>query len=116
MNFGEKIHAFIKLQTEYYGNYSLNLLFDAIEADPVIRDYFDDYNRRSRQFAMNFIDEGKQAGFFSQDISHEAIEIYIDSFQFYFLHNTEIRKKLEHNQRLAEELNILFLDGLIQQR
>ena len=66
---------------------------------------------------MQFIDKGKQSGVFSLDISNTAIEMYIDIFQSYYLHNMrnrEIRDRFERNPKLAEEINMLFLDGLIQ--
>jgi AcrR family transcriptional regulator len=116
VDFKEKIRVFLKLQTEYYGNYSLKLFFDAVETDTVIHEFFNEYIRKNREIIMRVIDEGKQAGFFSSDLSYEAVNIYIDCFQFYFMHNAEIHKKLEHNQKLVEELNVLFLDGLIRQK
>lgn len=116
-NFIDKISEYIKIRTWYYGKHSLKFFFDAVESDPELRQYLDDFTAAHRQLLMKFIDEGKQSGVFSSDISNSAIEMYIDIFQTYFLQNMnkrEIHDRLERNPKLAEEINILLLDGLIQ--
>lgn len=117
-SFIDKISEYIKLRTWYYGKHSLKFFFDAIEGDPELREYFDDFTAIQRQLLMKFIDEGKQSGIFSPDISNTAVEMYIDVFQTYFLqnmNNKEIHDRLERNPKLVEEINMLFLDGLIQE-
>lgn len=116
-NFIDKISEYIQIRSWYYGKYSLQFFFDTVESDPVLRRYLDDFTADHRQLLMQFIDEGKQSGVFSPDISNTAIEMYIDIFQSYYLHNMrsrEIRDRFERNPKLAQELNLLFLDGLIQ--
>lgn len=112
-----KISEYIKIRTWYYGKHSLKFFFDAIKGDPELREYFDDFTAIQRQLLIKFIDEGKQSGIFSPHISNTAVEMYIDIFQTYFLqnmNNKEIHDRLERNPKLVEELNMLFLDGLIQ--
>jgi len=116
-NFIDKISEYIQIRSWYYGKYSLQFFFDTVESDPVLRRYLDDFTADHRQLLMQFIDEGKQSGVFSPDISNTAIEMYIDIFQSYYLHNMrsgEIRDRFERNPKLVQELNLLFLDGLIQ--
>ncbi len=117
--FIDKISEYIQLRTWYYGKYSLQFFFDTVESDSEVRQYFDDFTAAHRQLLMKFIDEGKQSGVFSPDISNTAIEMYIDIFQSYYLHNMrnrEIRDRFERNPKLAQEINMLFLDGLIQSK
>lgn len=116
-NFIDKISEYIQIRSWYYGKYSLQFFFDTVESDPELRRYLDDFTAAHRQLLMQFIDKGKQSGVFSLDISNTAIEMYIDIFQSYYLHNMrnrEIRDRFERNPKLAEEINMLFLDGLIQ--
>lgn len=116
-NFIDKISEYIQIRSWYYGKYSLQFFFDTVESDPDLRRYLDDFTADHRHLLMQFIDEGKQSGVFSPDISNTAIEMYIDIFQSYYLHNMrnrEIRDRFERNPKLARELNLLFLDGLIQ--
>ncbi|MDR1531324.1 MAG: TetR/AcrR family transcriptional regulator [Clostridiales bacterium] len=113
--FIEKIGGFIQLQTQYYGRHSLPFFFEAIESDPVIRQYFDEYSGASRKLVCRFIDAGKKAGAIPAGISDLAIEIYVDIFESYFLQNkNNLGIILERNPELAQEINMLFLDGLIQ--
>ncbi len=116
-NFIDKVSKYIQVRTWYYGKYSLQFFVDTVESDPELRQCFDDFAAVHRQLLMKFIDEGKQSGVFSPDISNTAIEMYLDIFQSYYLHNMhnrEIRDRFERNPKLAQEMTMLFLDGLIQ--
>ncbi len=115
-NFIDKISKYIQVRTWYYGRYSLQFFVDTVEGDPELRQYFDNFTADHRQLLMKFIDEGRQSGIFSPDISDTAIELYLDIFQSYYLHNMhnrEIRDRFERNPKLVQELTMLFLDGLI---
>ncbi|HBR02905.1 MAG TPA: TetR/AcrR family transcriptional regulator [Ruminiclostridium sp.] len=113
-NFIEKIEEYIQIRTWYFGKYSLRFFFEAVESDPELRQYLNDFNASSKQLLMTFIEKGKHSGVFSPDASDAAIEIYIDMIQTYLMHNKEIRDRIEHNPELARELNMLFMDGLIR--
>ncbi len=113
-NFIDKVEEYIQIRTWYYGEYSLQFFFDAIESDPELREYLDDFNAANKRFFMTFIEDGKRSGVFSPDASDTAIEIYIDMIQTYLLHNREIRNRIERNPKLVRELNMLFMDGLIR--
>ncbi len=115
-NFIDKIEEYIQIRTWYYGKYSLQFFFDAVESDPELRQYLDDFSAANKRLVMKFIVEGKRSGVFSPDASDTAIEIYIDMIQTYLFHNREIRDRFERNPQLAQEVNMLFLDGLIRQK
>ena len=113
-NFIDKISEYIQIRTWYYGKYSLQFFFDAVGGDSELRQYVEEFNARNKQLVMKFIDEGKRSGVFSAEVSDAAIEIVIDMVQTYFVHNREIRNTFEHNPKLAQDVNILFLNGLIR--
>lgn len=113
-NFIEKIEEYIQIRTWYFGKYSLQFFFEAVESDPELRQYLDDFNASSKQLVMRFIEKGKLSGVFSPDASNAAIEIYIDMIQTYLMHHKEIRDRIEHKPELAREINMLFMDGLIR--
>lgn len=113
--FTDKIEEYIQIRTWYYGKYSLRLFFEAVESDPELRKYLEDFNAASKRLVLTFIEEGKDSGIFASDVSNAAIEIYIDMIQTYLMHNTEIRNRLERNPELAREINMLFMDGLIRE-
>ncbi len=97
-----------------YGNSGTLVFFHAVESDPEIREYFDDYNAYNKRLVMDFIDKGKKYGIFTPDASDSAIEICIDMIQTYLVYNKEIRNRFERNPELAREVNMLFLNGLIR--
>ncbi len=109
-----KIEEYIQIRTWYYSKYGLQFFFDAVESDPVLRQYFDDFNAANKRLLLASIGEGKRSGVFSSEASDTAIEIYIDMIQTYLMHNREIRDRIEHNPKLVREINMLFLDGLIR--
>jgi len=113
-NFIGKIEEYIQIRTRYYGKYSLQFFFDAVESDPELRQYLDDFKAYNKRLVMEFIVKGKQSGVFTPDASDSAIEICIDMIQPYLVHNKEIRSRFEHNPGLVREVNMLFLNGLIR--
>ncbi|KPU43242.1 HTH-type transcriptional repressor KstR2 [Oxobacter pfennigii] len=113
-NFIDKMREYLENRIIYGSRYNMDFFFDAVESDPVLRQYLDDFNTENKGLISSIIKEGKKIGYFSTDISDTAIEIYIDIFYNYFLHNRKIRPTLEHSPKLAEEINLLFLDGLIR--
>jgi hypothetical protein len=96
--------------------HNMEFFFDAVESDPVLRQYFDDFNIENKRLISGLNQGRKESRYFSADISDNAIEIYIDIFYNYFLNNRKIRITLEQNPKLAEEINLLFLDGLIRHK
>lgn len=113
-NFIDKMGEYLGNRITYATRYNLEFFFDSVESDPVLRQYLDDFNVENKRLISSLIKEGKKIGYFSPDISDTAIEIYIDIFYSYFLRNRKINPSLESNPRLAEEINQLFLDGLIR--
>lgn len=114
VSFVDKIEEYIQIRTSYFGKHSLQFIIDAVESDTEIRQYMEDFNATNKKLALKFIDQGKRAGVFSPDISDNAIQISIDMFQTYLLQNKESRDAFEHNPKLAEEVNWLFMNGLIR--
>lgn len=115
-NFIDKMREYLEDRIIYGSQHDMEFFFNAVESDTVLRQYFDDFNIENKRLISSLIKEGKKAGYFSADISDNAIEIYIDIFYNYFLHNRKIRTILERNPNLVEEINLLFLDGLIRHR
>ena len=113
-NFIDKIEEYIQIRTWYYGKYSLQFFFEAVESDPELRQFLDDFNAYNKRLVMEFIAKGKQSGIFTAEASDSAIEICIDMIQTYLVHNKESRNRFERNPGLAREVNMLFLDGLIR--
>jgi AcrR family transcriptional regulator len=115
-NFIDKIGEYLENRIIYGSQHDMEFFFDAVESDPVLRQYFDNFNMENKRLISGLIKEGKKTGYFSSDISDSAIEIYIDIFYSYFLHNRKIRPVLERSPKLVEEINLLFLDGLIRHK
>ncbi|MEY8355476.1 TetR/AcrR family transcriptional regulator [Lachnospiraceae bacterium 54-53] len=112
----EKIEKYIQIRTWYYGKYSLQFFFEAVESDPDLRQYLEDFNASNKRLVMEFIEEGKRQGVFTQKASETVIEICIDMMQTYLFHNKDFRSRFERNPELAREVNMMFLNGLIREK
>ncbi|MEA4898994.1 MAG: TetR/AcrR family transcriptional regulator [Christensenellaceae bacterium] len=115
-DFVDKIEEYMQIRTWFFGKHNLRFFFEAVENDPELRQYFDDFNATNKRLVMEFIEKGKRSGVFKPNASDSAIEICIDMIQTYLLHNREIHSRFEHNPELVREVNMLFLDGLIQSK
>lgn len=113
-SFVEKIADFIRARSSYFGKHSLQFIIDAVDSDTEIRQYMEDFNAANKRLALQFIDQGRRSGVLSPDISDHAIQFSIDMFQTFLLQNKDFRDAFEHNPKLAEEVNRLFLNGLIK--
>lgn len=113
-NFIEKIDEYIQIRTWYLGKYGLQFFFEAVNSDPELQEYLDDFNHTSKELVMSFIKDGRNSGVFSSKISDLSIKIYIEMIQTYLMHNKEIRDIIEHNSELVRELNMIFINGLIR--
>ncbi len=113
-SFVDKIAEYIQIRTSYLGKHSLQFIIDAVDSDTEIRQTMEEFKAANKKLALQFIDQGKRSGVFSPDISDHAIQFSIDMFQTYLLQNKEFRDAFEHNPKLAEEVNRLFLNGLVK--
>jgi AcrR family transcriptional regulator len=110
----DKIRNYLKNRSFYSDQRKLNFFFDAVESDPALRQYLDDFGASNKQLIVRLIQEGKETGYLTPDISDDAIGIYIDIFQNSLLHlSKETISNFERIPRLVDEINLLFLNGLI---
>lgn len=113
-DFIEKIKKYLRSKTIYGDERVFKFFFEAVESDSSLRQVLNDFSVANKRLVLTLIKEGKDAGWLSPDISDSAIEIYIDIFQSYILRlNKDSISKSEYTPRLAEEINQLFLEGLL---
>jgi AcrR family transcriptional regulator len=92
--------------------YNMEFILKGIDSDLILGQYFEDFNTKNKRLIASLIHEGKTNGCFLPDVTDVAIEIYIDIFYTYFLSNRQVWRTLEHTPNLAEEINLLFMNGL----
>ena len=114
MPFVDKINKYVSMRALTGNDLHSGFVFDAVESDSVLRERFEHYSAQNKELIFEFVAQGKEQGFFDKDISDKAISLYIDIFQSYMLHNESASRALKDDSLLAEELSMLFLDGLIR--
>lgn len=121
LDFIDKIKHYFQMRLKILSKFGMtnsqgiHFFYDSIERDHEIKEYISDHSKRRKKKLIEFIKFGKKAGYFSKDISDDAIRIYVDMYHYYFLHNQHVRASVEGKPNLDEEINLLFLDGLIRQ-
>jgi AcrR family transcriptional regulator len=113
--FGEKIRNYLTCRTIYADRKLYQFFFEAVESDGALRQYRDEFGAANKRLILRLIKEGKKGGHIASNISNDAIEIYIDIFQSYVLNlGKEAASKFEVTPALADEINRLFLNGLLR--
>jgi AcrR family transcriptional regulator len=112
--FVDKIERYLSRRTLYADQRVYGFFLEAIESDGALKECFDDFSASNKQLIIKLIKEGKKAGCLARNVSNEAIEIYIDIFLSYVVHlSKEALNKYSVTPTLADEINRLFLDGLL---
>jgi AcrR family transcriptional regulator len=113
--FTEKIKSYLSRKTLYADPKVYSFFFEALDSDSILRECFDSISASNKQLIVKLTKEGKKEGYLARNISDEAIEIYIDIFFSFALHlSEEALRKVNVTPTLTDEINRLFLDGLIR--
>lgn len=61
---------------------------------------------------LEVIEQGRQGGMITVDVSSDALTRYIEIFQYYISHNFASALQISNNADLLKEVNFLFFNGL----
>jgi AcrR family transcriptional regulator len=113
--FAEKIKNYLSRRTIYGDPQVYNFFFEAVERDLALQQSLEEFGAANKALILQLIQEGRQAGQLAPNLSNDAIEIYIDIFQSYILHlGKEALRTVTVTPALTEEINQLFLEGLLR--
>jgi AcrR family transcriptional regulator len=80
--FREKLQRLFFLTEEARDQSNPEFFLSAIDSDPLTRSLMDEYyHNRTEPFVMRLIDQGKDQGAISRDLSSEAVRLYIQALQ-----------------------------------
>ncbi|GBF32806.1 transcriptional regulator [Desulfocucumis palustris] len=115
LSFPEKIEQFIFDKTKSLGMLNPDFLISMVSNEPGIQRIIEDFaSNKLIPLLIKFIEKGKSQGHINQNISTEAILIYISAFKA--VKTPELMSDQDRNLRLFEELATLFYYGLMGKR
>jgi len=104
--FFEKLERLFFITEEATDKSTPEFLLSAINSDPLMRRLMEEYyHDRTEPFIMCLIEQGKDQGAISRDLSSEAVHLYIQALQ-----GLLIQSSLSRQARL--DINALFFYGL----
>lgn len=111
--FPEKIEKVIFGKSDISQVLSPEFLESLVSNDPEITEFVEDfYNNKILPSILEFIEEGRNNGYINNNISTEAILLYLNIFR----EGTETPEVLggqQENARLSKELSTLFFYGIL---
>ena len=97
--------------------YNGEMMKTAISNSPEIYEYTEElWQEEINKLLKELIEEGRQQGYISRDISQEAILFYFDMIRAGAFASADILNRIKIDAKLADDLNRLFLYGLIDKR
>jgi len=69
-------------------------------------------NKKIESQIVNLVEDGKKQGLINNSVSTQAISIFLEIIQYYFLNNPGTATKFEENPKLEKELSALFLKAI----
>ncbi|HET7628576.1 MAG TPA: TetR/AcrR family transcriptional regulator [Bacillales bacterium] len=113
--FPEKIKQLIVKEAKYAETINPDFLQAMMSDDPHIQQLFNNFYEKIYVPAlMTFFDEGRKAGYVKQDISNEALLIYMNILKDGM--RPEMFSDQQQNVRLSKELIELFFYGLLEKK
>ena len=97
--------------------YKGEMMKTAISNSPEIYQYIEKlWQEEINKLLEELIEEGRQQGYISKDISQEAILFYFDMIRAGAFASADILNRIKVDAKLADDLNRLFLYGLIDKK
>jgi AcrR family transcriptional regulator len=99
------------------GRYNGEMLKTAINISPEVYQYLDNlWQEETNQLMQELVEQGKQQGYINKEISTQAIMFYFDLIRAGAFACAETIKNMDIDPKLTDDVNRLFLYGLIEKR
>lgn len=97
--------------------YNGEVVKTAVSNSPEIYKYIEELWRNEvNKLLEEMIDDGRRQGYIKPDISKEAMLLYFDMIRAGAFASAEALNKIRVNEKLADDLNCLFMYGLIHRK
>ncbi len=104
--FYEKLEKLLFITEEATNQSSPDFFLSAIDNDPLMRRLMEEYyHERTEPFIMRLIEQGKEHGAISRDLSSEAVHLYIQALQ-------SLLAQPRLSRQARRDINALFFYGL----
>ncbi len=106
--FQKKVKAFDTMSVEFLDSF--------ISSDPEIAEAIKQFEAKSVPLFVGFIEQGKEQGYFNNDLSMETIMFYMKLFSSQAMQQLEKMPEGEQKRRVYKELVTVFFKGVMGER
>ncbi|HEX78862.1 MAG TPA: TetR/AcrR family transcriptional regulator [Dehalococcoidia bacterium] len=116
-DFLEKMNLIRFSKVGLASRYNGEVMKAAINNSPETYEYIDKlWREKINKLLVELIEEGRRKGYISSDISQEAMLLYFDMIRAGAFASVETLDRIKIDAKLADDLNRLFLYGLIDKK
>ncbi len=113
----EKLENIVFSKASLAGKYNGEVMKEAVRNSPQMYKYINDlWQNETNQLIAELVKEGRDLGYINHDISQEAIVYYFEMIRAGAFASSEMLNNIKVNNKLARDLNNLFLFGLIDKK
>jgi AcrR family transcriptional regulator len=110
-----KLEKILVLKISFFKSFFKYFFPKNIESGSLLEDNkTEEVIQELKNSTSDLIDEGKREGIFNDSISTQAIAIYLEIIQYYFLNNPSALAKFDNNPRLVSEIPALFMNAFMK--
>lgn len=115
--FLEKMESIISCKAGLASQYQGEMMKTALKNSPEIQQFIEElWQNEINQLMNELIAEGKKLGYIKKELSRQAVLYYLEIIRNGAFASSETLNKIKVDDKLARDLNKLFLFGLIEKK
>jgi len=115
--FLEKLELIVLGKAEAASQYQGELMRTAVRDNPEVQQFVETlWKREIDQLLVELVEEGKKLSYISEEVSPEAVLYYFEIIRNGAFASSELLARIRPDEKLARELNHLFLYGLVDKK
>jgi len=112
--FLEKLELIVSVKAATAGQYQGELMRTMLRDSPAMQEFIESlWKREVEGLIRKLVEEGKKLGYVDKELSQEAVWFYFEIIRKGALADTDLLGQIKVNEKLARDLNHLFLYGLV---
>ena len=115
--FLEKLEMIVSSKVATAGQYQGELMQTLLRDSPVMQDFIETlWAQEIEGLIRELVEEGKQLGYIDKELSQDAVWYYFEIIRKGSMADADLLGKIRIDEKLAHDLNHLFLYGLISKK
>ena len=115
--FPEKLEMIVSSKVSTAGQYQGELMQTVLRDSPVMQEFIESlWTQEIEGLIRELVAEGKQLGYIDKELSQDAVWYYFEIIRKGSMSDADLLGKIRVNEKLARDLNHLFLYGLVSKK